>query len=111
MSLINNIWKNKHQILEGLINKVQAKEEIEEIANARLSICRACPYDSTNAKSTGYHTSRPDEHCLQCGCNLDIKTHCLSCECPLEKPKWVAVATKDEANKIQDSLKDEPNDD
>lgn len=107
MSLLQNIWKNKVQILEGLINRVQAKEEVEQIAKQRLSICKACPYNSTNAKSTGYKTTRPDDHCLQCGCNLDIKTHCLSCECPLEKPKWTAVATRDEANLIQDIIKEE----
>lgn len=72
-------WKNK------LIPSQELKQAIEDASFERLSICRTCPFHSK------FHNTplRPDNHCTDCGCNLDAKTACLSCSCP--QNKWYAV--------------------
>ena len=45
MSLKKNviqIWKSKGQIFEGLMNNIFKKEDVEEIAEHRLGVCKAC---------------------------------------------------------------------
>ena len=45
---------------------------------------------------------RPDEHCTNCGCNLDAKRKCLSCECPVKK--WTALLSSDERDQLTEEL-------
>lgn len=87
------------QIFEGWRNHISPpqylKEKVEEVSSERMSICRACPFNSINAKAAGtYKSFRKDEHCIECGCTLAAKTKCLSCECPLKK--WAAEITPEE---------------
>ncbi len=82
----------------------EIKEKIQITSSLRLEICRKCDENSENKKKTGWHTLRPDEHCVNCGCTLSAKTKCLSCECPLKK--WLAIATVEEEQELK-SLTDE----
>ena len=68
----------------------ELKQQIEQIGEHRLSICRECDYNSeVKKKKFDYKTVRPDEHCTNCGCTLSAKTKCLSCSCPIKK--WEAL--------------------
>ncbi len=83
---------NVKHIIEGVINTIQAKEEVEKIAKYRREICDKCEYKSTTIHS----------HCKICGCNLTLKTHSLHAACPINK--WLAVATEEESEQIEDKL-------
>lgn len=94
MTKLGDIWKNRTAILEGIKNSIFPKEEIEAIAAERLSVCKACFYHSSNAKSRGYITRRSDDHCTHCSCPLLTKTRALSTSCPINK--WGAVISSKE---------------
>ena len=90
-------WKN---LMQGVKNSIVIKDEIEKIAAERIAICNLCPYYSPNRKKAGYQTSRPDNYCVDCGCNMHLKTRALAAQCPLgtkdsnfpnEQAKWLAV--------------------
>jgi len=93
------------EIFEGWRNHIlppsHMKERIQAISEERLSICRGCPFHSSNKK--GYQTLRKDEHCTDCGCPLISKTKCLSCSCPQDK--WAAELTPEEEQIIHDDEK------
>jgi hypothetical protein len=90
---------NPKHIIEGIINTVQAKEEIEKIASERREICAGCKFNSNNDDKKRI---RPDAHCTICSCNLTLKTHSLSSSCPINK--WPAVATEEEDEEIDKKL-------
>lgn len=95
---------NFSQIYEGWRNKLvpptDMKVLIHDVSEERLSICSKCPLHSK------FHSTplRPDNHCTDCGCNLEAKTACLSCSCP--QNKWAAVMTNPEE---EDQLKKDVN--
>jgi hypothetical protein len=100
---------NLKHILEGVINSVFVKEEVEKVANFRYDICRVCNKNSKvikEQKERGetpepgpyYSELRPDEHCTMCACNIHAKVRSLHTSCPIDK--WSAVASKEEAAKI-----------
>lgn len=95
---------NFSQIYEGWRNKLvpptDMKVLIHDVSEERLSICSKCPLHSK------FHSTplRPDNHCTDCGCNLDAKTSCLSCSCP--QNKWGAVVPSPEE---EDQLKKDVN--
>ena len=90
-------------ILEGSWNSILVKDSIEKVAKYRMDICLNCPYNSNAAKrNAGYKTVRPDLHCIQCGCDLHLKTRCLSCACPLKK--WEDYVTQEEEFQITQKL-------
>src|SRR6478735_8223864 len=92
VSLIKSAWKNRKLIAEGILNKIQAKQEVVNIASERKLICMKCPMHSTNSKKLlGYETERLDEHCIVCGCNIELKVYSLHSECPDKPPRWEAV--------------------
>lgn len=96
-------------ILEGAWNSVFVKESIEKVAAERIAICRGCSKNSDHQKQySGYKSFRPDFHCTVCGCDLHMKTRCMSCECPMHK--WVAQASENDEQQIDDRLKSEEND-
>lgn len=91
-------------ILEGINNSIFVKDSIEKIAEERISICRTCPYNSEVARANGDSIMRKDEHCLNCGCNLHLKTRALSAQCPLTPPLWTSLASNEESQKILEVL-------
>ena len=91
---------NFSQIYEGWRNKLvppaDMKNTIQQVSQDRLEICANCP------KHSKHHNVplRFDDHCVQCGCNLDAKTACLSCGCP--ENKWLPVIENaDEEQKLK----------
>ena len=91
--------------LEALI--AEGSKDIEELAEHRLEICKNCIWYSENVKNKEYTElsncitdiksidyiedtkKREDIHCVNCSCNLGLKTRCLSCVCPTGR--WGAV--------------------
>lgn len=91
LKLIPKGIKNSSKIIEGIkndskfINGELSQEEAQEIINRRL-ICMTCPFMSRNAVENGlYKTTRTDDHCSLCECNIDYKTACLTCNCGIEE--------------------------
>jgi hypothetical protein len=80
--------KLKH-LIQGWRNNIlppaDQAELINQIHQKRMKECNRCEKHSKN-HSTPF---RPDDHCVECGCNLNAKTKCLECECPLKK--WLKV--------------------
>jgi hypothetical protein len=107
MSLRGNIiqiWKNKGQILEGVANSIFKKEDVEQIAEHRMTICRRCPlYDRTG---DGCMVSGTEPCCNKdkggCGCSLKFKTRSLSSACP--NSKWDAELTQQEEDALNQKL-------
>lgn len=89
-------------ILQGVTNSIFVKDVIEEMAQERLAVCRACPFNSEVARAEGKTIMRKDEHCLDCGCNLHLKSRAPSSECP--QKKWLALATTEESRQIMELL-------
>jgi hypothetical protein len=103
MNLLSQIyegWRNK------LIPPSDIKHLITEVSNERKKICDECEWNSVNRKAShGYKTSRPDEHCVKCGCTLDAKRKCLSCECPLKM--WLAQMEQEQYLEIKADLEND----
>lgn len=107
MSLKKNvitIWKNKGQILEGVMNSVFKKEDVEEIATERMRICRICYLYDINGDGCMVPGTAPccNEKHGGCGCSLEFKTRSLSSDCPLNK--WKAILTQEEEDKLKEKL-------
>ncbi len=110
MSKLENIiriWKAKGQILEGVTNSIFKKEDIEQIAEERMSICRSCQlYDTTGSGCIVPGT----EPCCDikqggCGCSLKWKIRSLSSCCPHpDGPKWKVEITQEEEDAITSKL-------
>lgn len=106
---IIKIWKDKSQIIEGITNSIFKKEDVEEIAEERLAICRsnACGlYDPEGKSDKAFYPGK--ESCGQCGCKLSWLTRSLSKSCSLteegKEPLWKAILTEDEHNQLKDKL-------
>lgn len=98
------IWKSKDQIVEGITNSIFKREDVEEIADQRMSVCKSCTlYDD---KGTGCMVPGTNPCCNQdmggCGCSLKFKTRSLSSSCPLDK--WKAELTQEEEDLINRKL-------
>lgn len=109
MSLKKNlitIWKNKNLILEGIKNSIFKKEDVEEIAQHRIEICKNCPSECYDEIGDGCMVGGTQPCCNQnkggCGCSLTFKTRSLSSECPFKH--WDAVLTEDEENTLNEKL-------
>lgn len=107
MSLKENvirIWKSKGQILEGITNSIFKREDVEQIADYRMSICRVCTlYDR---EGVGCMVPGTQPCCNQnlggCGCSLQFKTRSLSSDCP--KDMWKAEMTQEEEDQLNQKL-------
>jgi hypothetical protein len=107
MSLKNNIfkiWKNKGQILEGISNSIFKKEDVEAIAEQRLTICKGCKLYDASGEGCTVPGTQPccNENLGGCGCSLSLKTRALSSDCP--KGKWKAELTEEEEDKLNEKL-------
>lgn len=91
-------WKG---LMQGVFNKIAGKEWIKELAEYRYnSFCSSCRYNSKNKGTT-----RPDEHCTLCGCNMQFKIHNLSSSCPMNY--WKAEVNKEEWEQIKEKIKED----
>lgn len=99
------------KLLEGISNAIFVKEEVEKIAAERIAICKVCPHYSPNViKAGGGPFVRKDAFCVDCGCNMFLKTRATSAFCPLgsktshfpnEVSRWSALTTNgDESEQI-----------
>lgn len=96
LNLIPLGFKNREGIIEGISNSVKmsfgslSQDEQDEILRRRV-ICETCPLMSKNVlehqeeyiKLTGgsLTTSRTDNFCSLCSCNIDLKTSSLTGNC------------------------------
>lgn len=90
ISLLPKVIDNADLIAEGIYNKLAesslTEDEKLEIIKRKL-ICEGCIYNSKNAvniKELNYKTTREDDHCIQCGCNIELKTHSLKSKCGID---------------------------
>lgn len=99
LKLIPNIFKDFKNIVKGWFNNYNfnklTKEQQEEVLKRR-SICKECPFNSKNAKTsdeykaifgTNYSTKRMELHCSLCSCPIKQLTISLESECGLSKNK------------------------
>jgi len=98
------IWKNKGQILEGITNSIFKKEDVEEIAQQRMQICRDCDLFDVHGEGCMLPGTEPccNENKGGCGCSLRLKTRSLSSECPFQK--WEALLTEQEDEYLRAKL-------
>lgn len=101
---IIKIWKTKGQILEGITNSVFRREDVEQIADHRMGICRRCSlYD---VKGDGCMVPGTGPCCDQtkggCGCSLGFKTRSLSSDCP--KGYWSSELSQEEEDLLNQKL-------
>jgi hypothetical protein len=100
MKSLITIWKEKGNILEGIQNSIFSKQDVEIIAEKRMSICEGC----VNLDTNGNHCLVPGTQpcCSKCGCKLAWKTRALSSECPIGN--WKAEVSQDEEDQINKQL-------
>lgn len=116
--VVPQIWKNKEQIAEGIKNNLFKKKDIEELFDARMSICKGCIWNSENIKGKQYKDlplciqhikseeyikdsqERSELHCVHCSCYLKYKLRVPKAHCPIGQ--WPAVASEDESFLIQE---------
>lgn len=76
-------------LIEGWRNNILPPRDkadlINQVSQSRMNKCNQCEKHSKNHSTP----LRPDDHCVECGCNLNAKTKCLDCDCPLKK--WLRV--------------------
>ena len=99
MSLKENvikIWKNKNAIIEGVSNSIFKREDVEEIAQYRMQICKECELLDMQGDGCMLPGTQPccNEKLGGCGCSLSLKIRALSSDCPLGK--WKAELTEKE---------------
>src|ERR1700749_1311749 len=90
-------------LMEGTMNLIRARKEVELASQQRLNVCKGCSHNSDHQKKfLGYKSFRPDYHCTICGCNLELKTRCMSCECPIKK--WHPLLSEEEERELEKKI-------
>lgn len=90
LKLIPRGIKNIDKIFDGVFNNLKLEyghlnDEDLKIITIRRLICKECPYMSVNATNGGYYaSSRKEEHCIHCGCPINIRTASLEANCGIE---------------------------
>lgn len=82
IKLIENAWKHKVEIFQGLKNRLYSKNKV--LAETRLNICSGCPFNSMNTSKRPFG-KLPYAHCTECGCSLFVKTYSEDSKCPIGK--------------------------
>jgi len=95
-NLLQTIWENKKQIMEGLLNNIVKQDSVEIIAKARWGICQDCESVDIDGSECAIPGTQPC--CKECGCSLSLKLRSLSSDCP--KGYWSSVLTIEEENKL-----------
>lgn len=87
---------NIEEIISGWRNHIippkELKEFISKVSEERLSICKACEFNSTPDKIKFY------SRCKVCKCPLIQKSKSLKSKCPVDK--WGPVANEDQEYEI-----------
>lgn len=89
------------------MNSIFKKEDVEEIAQHRLEICKVCDLYDTSGEGCILPGSQPccNMNKEGCGCSLSLKTRSLSSECPHPSgPKWEAILSEEEEDKLNEKL-------
>jgi hypothetical protein len=109
MKGVIKIWKERDKVLEGIINNVFRKADVEHIAAERMSICETCPDLDKEGNKCIVPGTGPC--CGVCGCSLGLKTRALSAAC--DNGKWIAVLSEQEQIALDMHLakNDNPNQD
>lgn len=79
-SYLRQIWENKHLILQAAVNRLMSPPHIKRLARGRLNVCKSCPFNSRNNKTT---YKLPYKHCGKCGCSLGLKPYVKESKCPM----------------------------
>ena len=97
------IWKNRNKILEGIRNSAFKRDDVEQIANERLAICRSndCGFHDPNGISEAA-VVKGQESCSSCVCKLTWKTRSLSSSCPVNS--WGAILSDSEEAALNTKL-------
>ena len=101
---IIRIWKAKGQILEGVTNSIFKREDVEQIAQERMNICKSCNLYTSSDKGCMVAGTQPccNQDLGGCGCSLGFKTRSLSSDCP--KGYWKAEITQQEEDILNQKL-------
>jgi len=89
---------NLDKVVEGIKNEIKNEynmlsEDDKNIILSRRLVCHSCPFSSTVAQTSeeyfslfqkSYFSSRNDEHCSLCSCNIKLKTASLLSNCGAE---------------------------
>ena len=93
---------NMPAIYEGIKNRVFVREDVEQIAAIRWSICQECPKLDTKGKTCTIPGTGPC--CSLCGCSMASKTRSLISSCP--DGKWAKfIDSKEVADELIRNLK------
>lgn len=103
-SSLIRIWKNKGQILEGVTNSIFKREDVEEIAKARMDICFFCDLYTESDKGCIVGGTAPCCNLEKggCGCSLKFKTRSLSSSCPFNH--WPQEMSEQEETALKEKL-------
>ena len=95
-----NAFGNISAIAEGIKNRVFTKEDVEQIASIRWSICDTCEFKDTKGDSCAMPGTAPC--CADCGCILALKIRSMSASCP--KGKWAAFMDDEMEEELQKNI-------
>lgn len=103
-NILIRVWKEKDQIFDGIRNSVFKKEHIEEVSEARLTICKSnvCGQYDTVGTSCAVKGTQPC--CAACGCSMKLKSRSLASKCP--KGYWGPEVTPEEEFHIRANMKE-----
>jgi len=105
MKGIIRIWKEKDKILEGIVNNMFRKADVEYIAAQRMAICDTCP--QIDREGTRCIVPGTGPCCGVCGCSLGLKTRALSSAC--DNGKWLAELSFEEQAALDMHLSQDEN--
>ena len=90
---IQEIWKNKVLIIQGIWNYFFGSRKTKEVAKNRLQICQSnkCGfYDATGQSEKAFIKGEPA--CEVCGCHLSFLVASMESKCSLQElnqdPLW-----------------------
>lgn len=115
MKNIPKIFENRRQIWEGLRNKLIKNEDVEQVYEARMEICRGCRLYDTTGDGCAMPGTAPccnqnlsdiigDKELKGCGCSLSLKGRSLASSCPLGK--WSAIMSEKDEELLKAQLND-----
>ena len=97
---IITIWKEKGKIMEGILNYIFTREDVEDVARDRMKVCKECDKIDLKGKTCEVYGTKPC--CSLCGCSLRFKTRALSSDCP--EGKWESLMTQQEEDMLNENL-------